>query len=170
MNSAGRAVLFAGTTVVIALLGMFLLGVNFLDGMAIAASLGVLAVLAASLTLLPALLSITGVRVGRTRTRARTRDGAHGPHEAGFWARWVGAIQRRPVLAAVAATLLMLTLAAPVLGSAVRQQRRGQRPGGTDQPPGLRPARPGIRAGLQRAAAARRTTPRPRPDRRTDPL
>jgi len=54
MSSAGRAVVFAGTTVVIALLGMFALGVNFLDGMAIAASLGVLSVLAASLTVLPA--------------------------------------------------------------------------------------------------------------------
>jgi RND superfamily putative drug exporter len=54
MNTAGRAILFAGTTVVIALLGMFALGVSFLYGVAIAASLGVLLVLAASLTLLPA--------------------------------------------------------------------------------------------------------------------
>jgi putative drug exporter of the RND superfamily len=53
MNTAGRAILFAGATVVIALLGMFALGVGFLYGAAIAASLGVLFVLAASLTLLP---------------------------------------------------------------------------------------------------------------------
>src|SRR6266550_1784873 len=89
MNTAGRAILFAGATVVIALLGMFALGVSFLYGAAIAASLGVLLVLAASLTLLPALLMFTGNRVGRTR-RARSR-----PHEAraGFWTRWVGLIQ-----------------------------------------------------------------------------
>ncbi len=130
MNSAGRAVVFAGTTVVIALLGMFLLGVNFLDGMAIAASLGVLAVLAASLTLLPALLSITGARVGKTRRRATRRDGAANRPRPAFWARWVGAIQRRPVLAAVAATLLMLTLAAPVLGLRFGNSDAGNDPTG----------------------------------------
>ncbi len=130
MNSAGRAVVFAGTTVVIALLGMFLLGINFLDGMAIAASLGVLAVLAASLTLLPALLAITGARVGRTRTRAIARDRAAGRTRPAFWARWVGAIQRRPVLAAVAATVLMLTLAAPVVGLRFGNSDAGNDPAG----------------------------------------
>ena len=74
MNTAGRAILFAGATVVIALLGMFALGVSFLYGVAIAASLGVLLVLAASLTLLPALLMFTGKRVGRIRQRSRWRE------------------------------------------------------------------------------------------------
>jgi RND superfamily putative drug exporter len=131
MNSAGRAVVFAGTTVVIALLGMFVLGVNFLDGMAIAASLGVLSVLVASLTLLPALLSLTGARVGATRTprRRRRRDSAS-PEKTPFWGRWVGAIQRRPVVAAVAATLVMLTLAAPVLGLRLGNTDAGNDPAG----------------------------------------
>ena len=112
MNTAGRAILFAGATVVIALLGMFALGVSFLYGAAIAASLGVLLVLAASLTLLPALLMFTGKRVGRTRPRrARSRE-----PRGGFWIRWVGLIQRRPVWAAVGSTALLLTLAAPALG------------------------------------------------------
>jgi RND superfamily putative drug exporter len=112
MNTAGRAILFAGATVVIALLGMFALGVSFLYGVAIAASLGVLLVLAASLTLLPALLMFTGKRVGRTRNR-RSR-----PREArvGFWTRWVGLIQRRPVWAAAGSTALLLALASPALG------------------------------------------------------
>ncbi len=132
MNSAGRAVVFAGTTVVIALLGMFVLGVNFLDGMAIAASLGVLSVLVASLTLLPALLSFTGVRVGATRTRARwrTRQDSGIREQSPFWARWVGAIQRRPVVATVAATLVMLTLAAPVLGLRLGNTDAGNDPSG----------------------------------------
>jgi RND superfamily putative drug exporter len=112
MNTAGRAILFAGATVVIALLGMFALGVSFLYGVAIAASLGVLLVLAASLTLLPALLMFTGKRVGRTRPR---RSRAREPR-AGFWLRWVGLIQRRPVWAALGSTALLLTLAAPALG------------------------------------------------------
>src|SRR6266511_1791466 len=73
MNTAGRAILFAGATVVIALLGMFALGVSFLYGAAIAAFLGVLLVLAASLTLLPALLMFTGKRIGRARRGSRPR-------------------------------------------------------------------------------------------------
>ena len=130
MNSAGRAVVFAGITVVIALLGMFLLGVNFLDGMAIAASLGVLSVLAASLTLLPALLSFAGTRVGKTRVRARARRGTPNRARPEFWARWVAAIQRRPVVAAVAATALMLALAAPVLGLRLGTSDAGNDPSG----------------------------------------
>jgi RND superfamily putative drug exporter len=112
MNTAGRAILFAGATVVIALLGMFALGVSFLYGAAIAASLGVLLVLAASLTLLPALLMFTGRRVGRSRR------GRSAPREAraGFWLRWVALIQRRPAWAALASTAVLLALAAPALG------------------------------------------------------
>src|SRR5437762_4407416 len=110
MNTAGRAVLFAGATVVIALLGMFALGVSFLYGVAIAASLGVLLVLAASLTLLPALLMFTGKRVGRTRRRTRTRE-----PRAGFWIRWLALTQRHPAWAALASPPPLLPLAAPAL-------------------------------------------------------
>ncbi|HEY3958919.1 MAG TPA: MMPL family transporter [Solirubrobacteraceae bacterium] len=73
MDTAGRAVLFAGATVVIALLGMMLLGVDFLYGVAISASIGVLLVMLASLTLLPALLTMAGARVARPSRRARRR-------------------------------------------------------------------------------------------------
>jgi len=124
MNTAGRAILFAGATVVIALLGMFALGVSFLYGVAIAASLGVLLVLAASLTLLPALLMFTGKRVGRTRSR---RSRPRKPR-AGFWIRWVGLIQRRPAWAALASTALLLTLAAPALGLRLAASDSGNDP------------------------------------------
>ncbi len=73
MDTAGRAVLFAGTTVVIALLGMMLLGVNFLYGVAISASIGVLLVMLSSLTLLPALLTFAGTRLARPSRRMRRR-------------------------------------------------------------------------------------------------
>ena len=73
LDTAGRAVLFAGCTVVIALLGMMLLGVSFLYGVAISASIGVLLVMLASLTLLPALLTTFGARVARPSRRARRR-------------------------------------------------------------------------------------------------
>jgi RND superfamily putative drug exporter len=126
MSTAGRAVLFAGTTVVIALLGMFALGVTILNGVGVAAAIGVLTVLGASLTLLPALLSLTGRRIGemgRRRTRARSAD-----TRPGFWLRWVGHVQRRPKLAAIAATALMLALAAPALGLRLGSSDAGNDP------------------------------------------
>jgi RND superfamily putative drug exporter len=126
MNTSGRAVMFAGATVVIALLGMFALGVNLLNGVAIAAALGVVLVLAASLTLLPALLRLLGRRIGKGG-RARADRVSDRP---GFWARWVGGIQRRPALAAVAATAVMLALAAPALGLRLGASDAGNDPAG----------------------------------------
>ncbi len=66
MDTSGRAVLFAGITVIIALLGLFLMGLAFVQGVAIASALGVLLVMASSLTLLPALLGWVGRRVDQT--------------------------------------------------------------------------------------------------------
>jgi RND superfamily putative drug exporter len=110
MNSSGRAVSFAGATVVIALLGMFALGVSLLNGAAIAAAIAVVTVLAASLTVLPALLRMLGHRIGGAGT------GASGTGERGFWLAWVKRVQRRPLVAAVVATSLMAALAVPALG------------------------------------------------------
>ncbi len=83
MDTAGRAVLFAGTTVVIALLGMMLLGVNFLYGVAISASIGVLLVMLSSLTLLPALLTFAGARLARPSRRMRRRARREAATEVG---------------------------------------------------------------------------------------
>jgi RND superfamily putative drug exporter len=125
MSTAGRAVLFAGTTVVIALLGMFALGVTILNGVGVAAAIGVVTVLGASVTLLPALLSLAGRRVGEMggRRKARPAD-----TRSGFWLRWVEHVQRRPRLAAIAATALMLTLAAPALGLRLGSSDAGNDP------------------------------------------
>jgi RND superfamily putative drug exporter len=114
LNAAGRAVVFAGVTVVISLLGMMVLGISFLNGPAIASSLVVMVVLAASLTLLPALLGFAGRRIGRPgRLSGRL---AGGPDAGGFWDWWLRRIQRRPWLAAGAATAVLLALASPTLG------------------------------------------------------
>jgi RND superfamily putative drug exporter len=114
MDTAGRAVLFAGCTVVIALLGMMLLGVDFLYGVAISASIGVLLVMLASLTLLPALLTIAGNRVVRPSRRAQRRgakatDARHGQ----VWLRWSQFVQDHSWPIALAATLVLLLIAAP---------------------------------------------------------
>ncbi len=126
INTSGRAVLFAGVTVVIALLGMFALGVSLLNGAAVAAAIGVVLVLAASLTLLPALLSMVGRRVGETggRSSSPTADAA----SPGFWLRWVQRVQRRPIVTAIAATALMLALAAPALGLRLAASDAGNDP------------------------------------------
>jgi RND superfamily putative drug exporter len=127
IDTAGRAVLFAGSTVVIALLGMMLLGVEFLYGVALSASIGVLLVMLASMTLLPALLSLAGRRVaaGSRRARARTEAraaaatgassaaGSAQPAAGGAWIRWSAFVQRRPWAIASVAALAMLAIAAP---------------------------------------------------------
>ena len=74
MDTSGRAILLAGATVVIALLGMFATGVAFMYGLSIASVLAVLLVLAASLTVVPALLSRFGHRVVRPSRSARRRE------------------------------------------------------------------------------------------------
>jgi RND superfamily putative drug exporter len=109
MDTAGRAVLFAGSTVIIALLGMVVLGLSFLDGLAIAAALAVLLTMLASLTLLPALLSRVGPRVGRVR------HGRAAPGRAGLWGRWARVVQRHPWAATVAGIAIMLAIATPAL-------------------------------------------------------
>jgi RND superfamily putative drug exporter len=131
MDTAGRAVVFAGITVIIALMGMFALGVSFLYGVAVAASLAVLMTLLAALTVLPALLSRFGDRIGRGRRR-RKRDDAARPAagaESGLWARWAAFIQRHPWPAALAGLAVMLVLVAPVL-----TMRLGSSDAGNDPP------------------------------------
>jgi putative drug exporter of the RND superfamily len=116
MDTAGRAVLFAGCTVVIALLGMMVLGVSFLYGVAISASIGVLLVMLGSLTLLPALLTFAGPRLVRPSRRARRR-GEQVTHAAGTggWLRWSRFVQSRPWTIAVVSSLVMLAIAGPAL-------------------------------------------------------
>jgi RND superfamily putative drug exporter len=128
LNTSGRAVLFAGATVVIALLGMFALGISLLNGAAVAAAIGVVVVLGASLTLLPALLSLIGRRIGEVGGRGAAAEAADS--RPGFWLRWVRQVQRRPVITAIAATALMLTLAAPTLGLRLASSDAGNDPAG----------------------------------------
>jgi putative drug exporter of the RND superfamily len=109
-------VILAGTTVVIAVLGLMLTGLPYMYGVAISASLAVLVVMLAAVTLLPAILSYLGPRVDRWRLpllgRAATvQVGGESPA-----ARWSHAVQRRPWTAAIAATAVLLALAAPALG------------------------------------------------------
>jgi putative drug exporter of the RND superfamily len=130
VTTSGRAVLFAGGTVCVALLGMFVLGVGFLDGVAVATSLTVAVTVLASLTLLPALLAFLGPRAlsrrqrrqreeasRRSRAALLGRAAVHAPVAVtrGLWHRWADFVHNRPRLLAVAAFGLMLVLAIPTL-------------------------------------------------------
>ena len=112
MDTAGRAVLFAGTTVVIALLGLLVIGLASTRSLAVAISAGVLTVMAASLTLLPALLGFVGRNIDRLSIG---RPAAGRPGHRSLWYRWSRLVQRRPAPIAAGGLAIILLLAAPVL-------------------------------------------------------
>jgi putative drug exporter of the RND superfamily len=129
MDTAGRAVLFAGITVIIALLGQLVLGVSFLYGLAVASALAVLMTMLAALTVLPAVLSRFGERIARPGRRARNSGESSAAREArGAWARWASLIQRHPWPGAVAGLAIMLTLAAPALALRLGNSDAGNNP------------------------------------------
>jgi len=123
LDTSGRAVLFAGMIVCIAMLGMFALGVSFLYGVAVAAAIAVAFTVLAALTLMPALLGAFGSYVLRRRERRALRDGQLSlTDESPRWASWTAAMSRRPAVFAAVAALVMIVLAIPFfsmrLGSA----------------------------------------------------
>jgi RND superfamily putative drug exporter len=132
MDTAGRAVLFAAVTVIIALLGQFALGVSFLYGLAVDSALAVLMTMLAALTVLPAALSRYGERIARPSRRARNSGESASAREAhGPWARWANFIQRHPWPGAVAGLAIMLTLAAPALALRMGNSDAGNNPPST---------------------------------------
>jgi putative drug exporter of the RND superfamily len=112
LDTAGRTVLFAGCTVIIALLGLIALGLGSLQGVAIAVAVTVLVTMLGALTLLPALLAIMGRRIERAVLR-RARRGRRG--DGARWAEWTGLVQRRPWPMLLAASAVLLALCAPAL-------------------------------------------------------
>ncbi|MFJ8231603.1 MMPL family transporter [Streptomyces sp. NPDC094448] len=130
LNTSGRAVLFAGATVCIALAGMLVTGIGFLNGIVIAASLTVVLSVLAAVTLLPALLGLLGIRVLSRKQRralqdtapaaARSASGSAGEEaeeapSGGAAARWSAFVERRPRAVGAVALLVMTVLALPVL-------------------------------------------------------
>jgi RND superfamily putative drug exporter len=116
VTTAGRSVIIAGCTVVIAVLGLFLTGLPYMYGVAISASFAVLVMMLASISLLPALLSYLGPRVDRLRIPLLGRAPKTEAGEESLAARWSHAVQRRPWPAAILAAAVLLALAAPALG------------------------------------------------------
>ena len=117
LNTSGRAVLFAGGTVCIALLGLLTLGLGFLDGLAIPAAITVVCTVLAAITLLPALFGVLGLRVlsRRQRRRLRTDGPGHVRSGSAMWARWSRTVRRFPAVLAAAGIAVMAVVSVPVL-------------------------------------------------------
>jgi RND superfamily putative drug exporter len=132
MDTSGRAVLFAATTVCIALLGLLALGVSFFNGMAIGAAVAVSLTAAASLTLLPALLSLFGLKVlPRTQRRAVRAGQFIEPHATGFWARWSLTVARHKTLLSFGAAAVIVVLALPFFSMRLGAGDQGNDPKGS---------------------------------------
>src|SRR3954452_2510224 len=125
MDTAGRAVLFAGVTVIIALLGMLVLGIGLLSAAALATAMSVGLTMFAALTMVPVLLSRFGDRIGTVRpSRLRARR----PARAAVWPRWARFVSRHPWPALAAGLTIMLVLAIPALSLRLGQSDAGNGP------------------------------------------
>lgn len=132
LNTSGRAVLFAGGTVVIALAGMLVMRLSFLNGVVIATSVTVIISVLAATTLLPALFGLLGPRVLSRRQRRRlAADGPLKGDAQGAAARWSGYVQKRPRSVALLALVVMGILAIPVFSLRLGASDQGNQPQST---------------------------------------
>jgi putative drug exporter of the RND superfamily len=120
LDTAGRAVMVAGSTVVVSMLGLFAMGLSFMRGAAVVTIAAILIVMAAAATLFPALLGYLGTRIDRLRLplgRRRPIQLAEGGHvqPARGWVRWSRLVDRHSIVASVLGVGLLLALAYPFL-------------------------------------------------------
>lgn len=118
--TAGRSVLVAGSTVVLAVMGLFLVGVQYMRGVALSTSLSVLVVMFTAVTLLPALLAMLGPRVNKWKlpgvaSAHERRERENDPDHLPMAARWSRQVQKRPWPLAIITTLILIALSVPAL-------------------------------------------------------
>jgi RND superfamily putative drug exporter len=129
MNTSGRAVLFAGATVCVAILGLNALGVSFLYGVSIGTAIAVALTMVASLTLLPAVLSLIGYKVLPRKIRAAVRDGSYvEAPRATRWARWADFVGRHKLSLGGLAAAVIMVMAIPFLGMRLGHADQGNVP------------------------------------------
>jgi RND superfamily putative drug exporter len=131
--TSGSAVVFAGGTVIIALLGLLVVGIPFLSAMGVAAAAGVLVAIFASTTLLPSILGLLGKRMApKPGTRAFTRATEHETEgKKSMGRRWVELVMRRPVIAVVAVVVSLGVLAIPAFSLQLALPTGASQPAGS---------------------------------------
>ena len=122
-RSAGAAVVFAGATVVVAISGLMLTGVDFVSWLGWSSALLVVGAVASAVTLTPALLAMAGGRLRCGRRAAAADEDLDGS----VWGRFASWSARRPVTVAVASTVVLLGLGAPTLALRLGQSDAGDR-------------------------------------------
>jgi RND superfamily putative drug exporter len=125
--TAGQAVIFAGGTVMIAILGLALAGVPFMTAAGVATSVVVLIMVLASVTLLPAFLGVAGPWVNRLGIHRR-KTASIGPVIGAGWLRWGQHVSKNAWPYALGVTALLLALASPVLGMQLGTADDGTKP------------------------------------------
>lgn len=125
INTAGRSVLFAGTTVVVSLLGMIMMDISFINGMGIGAAATVLITMAASVTLLPAVLGFAGTNIDKLKLPLIGREK---PQKYSVWYRWSRLLQRYPWPAMIASLALLLILTIPLFSMRLGSSDASSRP------------------------------------------
>jgi uncharacterized membrane protein YdfJ with MMPL/SSD domain len=115
LASAGTAVVYSGAAVTVSLTSLFLVDVNSIRSMAVGAIIVVAVAVLATITLLPALIALSGTRMERWRVRLPFRSRRRGDDDGRFWIDWSERVMRRPVLAASLSAGFLLLLASPLL-------------------------------------------------------
>jgi RND superfamily putative drug exporter len=134
LNTSGRAVIFAGTTVCIALLGLLTTQMSFLSGSGVGAAIAVATVVLAAITLLPALLGFKGIGKRVISRRGRNKLRGSGPiigEPKGVWARWSKLVERRPTVLALLAVIIMGVLIIPTMSIRLGSSDQGNDPSST---------------------------------------
>ncbi len=129
INTSGRAVLFAGITVCIALFGLFTVGISFLYGLAVSAAIVVAFTMFAAVTLLPALLGFFGMKVLGKRTRRQLAEsGPAGERLSERWWAWGKLVERRPAVLALLSAAVLVLLAVPFFHIRLGASDQGNNP------------------------------------------
>lgn len=129
LSTAGRSVLVAGTTVIIAILSLYAIGIPFVATLGLASAITVATTLLAAVTLLPALLGVFGDNLDRFRVRRARLD--HGGGRVSGWHRWTHHVQRRPWPYLVAAVAVLAMMALPLLDLRLGTADDGSAPEGS---------------------------------------
>jgi RND superfamily putative drug exporter len=128
-NTAGRAVLFSGLTVIIALAGLLIVPVSDFRGIAIGAITAVASAIAIAMTLLPALLALLDRKLNWLSVPGRNRKQANPDPHSGFFGKTTALVMRHPVISIVASVSVLLAAAAPLAGMNLGQTGLAEFPG-----------------------------------------